>query len=258
METQTHPQDRKRLRTSAWPSQPQKETAFSIPSDLTSSSRRFRSGPSPTTVNRAKSLRKRGAAARKARSQAFRGTRPPTKISSSLAPGSGLRESRNTKSADAGLRDKKQLVAICGKLGIGLGRSGNDRSRVAISGAGKRQKPIRFRRPEIHSFWFSSWPKPGGQGKPPLSGPSTKGIGPLRRKKAKGLGKRRHRQDAQNDIKLTRKDAAPQLPPGAPFKSKRKGIAMRSTPECHSLFEDLRKDQSKMRSSNGIRTTSME
>ena len=36
-------------------------------------SRRFRSGPSPTTVKRAKSLRKRGAAARKARSQALPG-----------------------------------------------------------------------------------------------------------------------------------------------------------------------------------------
>ena len=85
--------DLKRLRTSAWLIQPQKETAFSIPRDLVSCSRRSRSGPSPTTVNRAKSLRKRGAAARNARSQALRGTRPPTKIRSNLAPGSGLRES---------------------------------------------------------------------------------------------------------------------------------------------------------------------
>ena len=49
--------DLKRLRTSAWLIQPQKETAFSIPRDLVSCSRRSRSGPSPTTVNRAKSLR---------------------------------------------------------------------------------------------------------------------------------------------------------------------------------------------------------
>ena len=30
--------------------------------------------------------------------------------------------------------------------------------------------------------------KPGGQGKPPFSGPITKGMGPLRWKNAKGLG----------------------------------------------------------------------
>src|SRR4030095_15415498 len=45
-----------------------------------------------------------------------------------------------------------------------------------------------FRRLAIHSFCFSSWRKPGGQGKPPLSAPITNDIGPLRRKKAKGLG----------------------------------------------------------------------
>src|SRR6266446_5983163 len=45
-----------------------------------------------------------------------------------------------------------------------------------------------FLKPEIHCLWLSSWVKPGGQGKPPLSGPITKGIGPLRRKKAKALG----------------------------------------------------------------------
>src|SRR5215469_16144611 len=46
-----------------------------------------------------------------------------------------------------------------------------------------------FLKPEIHSLCSWSWVKPDGQGRPPLSGPSTKGIGPLRRKKAKGLGK---------------------------------------------------------------------
>jgi hypothetical protein len=39
---------------------------------------------------------------------------------------------------DAGLGDKKQFVAICGKLGIRLGRSGYYRCRVAIGGASKR------------------------------------------------------------------------------------------------------------------------
>ncbi len=84
--------DRNFAITSAWLSQPAKETACSIPSDLTSSSSRALSGPSPTILKRAKSFRKRGAAARKARSQAFRGTSPPTKISWSLAPGSELWE----------------------------------------------------------------------------------------------------------------------------------------------------------------------
>src|SRR5207247_1292672 len=45
-------------------------------------------------------------------------------------------------------------------------------------------------------------------------------------KKSEGARKHyRHRKEAQNDVKLTRKDTAPQLPPGAPFKGKSKRIA---------------------------------
>src|SRR6266513_4661906 len=56
-------------------------------------------------------------------------------------------------------------------------------------GRAKGRYRYKFRRFEVHSFWFSSWLNPGGQGKPPFSGPITNGIGPLRRKKAKGLGR---------------------------------------------------------------------
>ena len=137
--------DRNRLRTSAWLTQPQKETAFSIPRDLASCSRRFRSGPSPITVKRAKSLRKRGAAARKPRSQALRGTKPADE--NQLKFGAGLRTARVTgtqRATDAGLRDKKQFVAIRSKLGIGLGRGGYDRCRVTIGRPSKRQKSIQI------------------------------------------------------------------------------------------------------------------
>ena len=74
-----------RFKASLWISHPQNETASSISRELVSCSRRFRSGPSPTMVNRASPFRKSGAAARKARSQPFRGMRPPTKINSSLS-----------------------------------------------------------------------------------------------------------------------------------------------------------------------------
>src|SRR5437016_6288493 len=46
--------------------------------------------------------------------------------------------------ADAGLRDKKQLIAVFGKFGIRLGRSGYDGRRVAIRGPGKRKKPVQI------------------------------------------------------------------------------------------------------------------
>ncbi len=66
----------------------------------------------------AKSLRKRGAAARKARSQAFRGTKPPTKIRSSFAPGSGLRVSgKHNDSAMPGSGTKNTLSLIFRELG---------------------------------------------------------------------------------------------------------------------------------------------
>ena len=99
----------------------------------------FSSGPSPTTVKWAKSFRKRGAAARKARSQAFRGTRPPTKINSSLPPGSRLRESSETAERPMPCSGtKKSLSRYAGKLGIRLRRSGYDRCRVTIGRPGKR------------------------------------------------------------------------------------------------------------------------
>src|SRR5579864_8256037 len=64
-----------------------------MPRDLVSCSRRFCSGPSPTTIKWAKPFRKSGAAPRKARSQAFRGIKPPTKINSSFPPAAEFRES---------------------------------------------------------------------------------------------------------------------------------------------------------------------
>jgi hypothetical protein len=59
--------------------------------------------------------------------------------------GAGLRATRvcdTPGTIDAWLRDKKQLVAIHGKLGIRLRRRCYDRCRVAVGGAGKRQKPV--------------------------------------------------------------------------------------------------------------------
>src|SRR5205807_3936600 len=61
--------------------------------------------------------------------------------------GAGLRTARvsGTQGAtDARLRDKEQFVAIRGKLGIRLGRSGYDRCRVAVGRPGKRQEPVRI------------------------------------------------------------------------------------------------------------------
>src|SRR5439155_6300127 len=46
------------------------------------------------------------------------------------------------RASDARLRDKKQFVAILGKLGIRLGRSNDDRRRVTIGGASERQISI--------------------------------------------------------------------------------------------------------------------
>src|SRR4029077_3076520 len=53
----------------------------------------------------------------------------------------GVRRTRITVTqgaSDARLRDKKQFVAILGKLRMRLGRSGYDRCRVTIGGAGER------------------------------------------------------------------------------------------------------------------------
>ena len=105
----------------------------------------FRSGPSPTTVNRAKSLRKSGAAPRKARSQAFRGTRPPTKISSSLAPGSGLRESsEHTERPMPGSGTKNSLSRYAANSEYVWDEASYDRRRMAIGGPGKRQKSVQI------------------------------------------------------------------------------------------------------------------
>src|SRR5262249_38750342 len=46
------------------------------------------------------------------------------------------------RTSDARLRDKEQFVAVLGKLGIRLGRSGYDGCRVTIGGASERQVSI--------------------------------------------------------------------------------------------------------------------
>ncbi len=62
------------------------------------------------------------------------------------------------------------------------------------------------------------------------------------------------REDAQNNIELARKDAAPQLPPGVPFKGQRKRIT--ESGQRLSIVKLLlnihRKLQAQMRSSIGI------
>jgi hypothetical protein len=64
-----------------------------------------------------------------------------------LKYGAGLRPARvsgTDGATDAGLRVKKQFLAIRGKLGISLGRSGDDRCRVAVGGTSERQIPIQL------------------------------------------------------------------------------------------------------------------
>src|SRR5271157_781187 len=59
--------------------------------------------------------------------------------------GAGSRPARvrqTQRPSDAVLWDKKQLVAIRGKLSADVGHSEDDRCRVAIGGPGKRQKPV--------------------------------------------------------------------------------------------------------------------
>ena len=61
--------------------------------------------------------------------------------------GTGLRISGFTETqgaSDTGLWDKKKFVAMRGKLGIRLRRSGYDRRRVAIGGASERQISIQI------------------------------------------------------------------------------------------------------------------
>ena len=73
------------------------------------------------------------------------GNQPPNE--NQFKFGAGLRTARvvgTQGETDAGLRDKKQFVAIFGKLGIRLGRSGYYRCRVAIGGPSKRQISIQI------------------------------------------------------------------------------------------------------------------
>src|SRR5207302_8397855 len=61
--------------------------------------------------------------------------------------GAGFRTARVTETqaaSNARLRDKKQFVAILGKLGIRLGRRGYDRCRVTIGRASERQISIQI------------------------------------------------------------------------------------------------------------------
>src|SRR6266550_6296383 len=51
---------------------------------------------------------------------------------------------RTQAASDTRLRNKKQFTAICGELGIRLGRSGYDRCRMAIGGASERQISIQI------------------------------------------------------------------------------------------------------------------
>src|SRR5208337_3691529 len=58
-----------------------------------------------------------------------------------------LRTGRGTGTqgtTDAVLRDKEKFVAVCGKLGIRLGRGRHDRCRVAVGGSRKRQEPVQI------------------------------------------------------------------------------------------------------------------
>src|SRR5579872_1998606 len=62
-----------------------------------------------------------------------------------LKLGTRLRKTRifrTQRPTDAGLGNKKELVAMPNKLGIGLGRSGYDRCCVTVGGSSKRQDSV--------------------------------------------------------------------------------------------------------------------
>src|SRR5437660_11790441 len=143
--------------------------------------------------------------------------------------GARLRTARPTatqRGTDAGLRDKKQFVAIFGKLRTHLGRSGYNRRRVAVGRPGKRQEPVRIPQARDPFPLVVELDETGRPGQAAIERPDHEWYRPLAQKESeRARHTRRHRYEAQNDIELACKDAVPQLSPGLPFKGNRKGIA---------------------------------
>ena len=82
-----------------------------------------------------------------------------------------------------------------------------------------------FLRPEIHCFCVLGLAETLHKRESAINRPDHEGYRSLPQEESERTRQHRcHRYDAQNDIELARKDPAPQLPPGAPFKGKRKGI----------------------------------
>jgi hypothetical protein len=137
----------------------------------------------------------------------------------------GLRSARVSDTQgtiNAILRDKEQLVTIRSKLRADVGHSGDDRCRVAIGGPSKRQKPGQL--PQAKEL-LVRLAKAGRIPQTSLERPEHEGYGPFAQEESERTRQHcRHRQKAQNDIELARKDTAPQLSPGTPFKGKSKRI----------------------------------
>jgi hypothetical protein len=164
-----------------------------------------------------------------------RGSRTQTEVASfsaneaarenQLKFGAGLRPAPvgdTQGTSNAILRDKKRLVAVRGKLGPDVGHSEDDRCRVAIGGPSKRQKPGQF--PQAKEL-LVRLAKAGRIPQTSLERPEHEGYGPFAQEESERTRQHcRHRQKAQNDIELARKDTAPQLSPGTPFKGKSKRI----------------------------------
>src|ERR1700733_15668138 len=130
-------------------------------------------------------------------------------------------------SRNAILRDKKQLLAMRGKLSTHVGRCGYDGRGVAIGGPGKRQKPVQIPESEVYPLpLLVRLAKAWRGSQTTIERPHHEGYRPLAQEESERTRQHwRHRQDTQNDIELARKNAAPQLPPGVPFPRDRKRIA---------------------------------
>src|SRR5205814_9669237 len=113
----------------------------------------------------------------------------------------------------------KQLVAIFVKFSIALGRSDDDRRGMAISGSGERQETVQIPQARTPLFFVVSLAEALDVRKRRLDRPDHEGHRPFAQEESERTrNDRRHRLDAENDIALTRNNAASHLAPGAPFK----------------------------------------
>src|ERR1700692_4155456 len=96
---------------------------------------------------------------------------------------------------------------------------------MLIGGAGKRHVPIQI--PEIRDplLLVFQLAETGWPGQAPIERTDHEGYRPVAQEESeRARQNRRHGEDAQNNIKVASTDTAPHLPPGIPFKRKKKWI----------------------------------